>query len=177
MAREQVLPRYLATTSRSGETPVAASLTQTVLAGLVIAGFAVSGADPLAVMFTWLSTGGAVMLLALLVVACAAVNRFFATGQGTNDSVLVRRIAPISGCVLGFLLMAMMLANLGSLLGLAPGSRGWLLLPALAVAVLLAGLGWGAVMRAVRPAALAAVGRVVADPVTSPARRLGKLVM
>ena len=177
MAREQVLPGFLATTNRSGETPVAASLTQTVLAGLVIAGFALSGADPLGGMFAWLSTLGAVVLLGLLVVVCAAVLRFFATGQGGDDSVLVRRAAPVTGLVLGSLLMAMMLANLGALLGLAPGSRRWLLLPALAGAVLVAGLGWGVVLRLARPAVLAGVGRVVADPVSSPARRLGKLVM
>lgn len=179
MAREGVLPGYLATTSRSGDagTPVAASLTQTGLAGLVIAGFAISGADPLAVMFTWLSTLGAVLLLALLVVAAAGAHRFFATGQGTNDSVLVRQVAPVTGCVLGVVLMVMMLANLGSLLGLPPGSRRWLTLPALAVAVMLAGLVWGGLVRLVRPGTLADVGRVVADPVSSPVRRLSRLVM
>ncbi|MEU8075896.1 APC family permease [Catellatospora citrea] len=177
MAREGVLPGFLASTSRSGETPVAASLTQTSLAGLVIAGFALTGADPLGVMFTWLSTLGAVVLLALLVVASAAAHRFFASGQGGNDSVLMRRIAPATGFVLGLLLMVMMLANLGSLLGLPPGSSRWLLLPALAVAVLLGGLAWGGVLRVVNPAVLAGVGRVVADPVSSPVRRLSRMVM
>ncbi|WP_170213222.1 APC family permease [Catellatospora citrea] len=176
MAREAVLPGFLASTNRSGETPLAASLSQTALAGVVIAGFALLGADPL-VMFTWLSTLGAVTLLALLVVASAAAHRFFATGQGGNDSVVVRRIAPATGFVLGLLLMVMMLANLGSLLGLPPGSSRWLLLPTLVGAVLVAGLVWGGVIWLAKPAVLAGVGRVVADPVSSPVRRLGRMVM
>lgn len=179
MAREGVLPGYLATTSRSGDagTPVAASLTQTGLASVVIAGFAIGDADPLGGMFTWLSTLGAVLLLALLVLAAAAAHRFFAAGQGTDDSLAVRRIAPVTGCVLGAVLMVMMLSNLGSLLGLPPGSRRWVMLPALVLAVVVAGLAWGVLVRIFRPGALAEVGRIVADPVSSPVRRLSRLVM
>ncbi|GAA1381262.1 APC family permease [Catellatospora chokoriensis] len=177
MAREGILPARLATVSKAGDggTPAAASLTQTALAGAVLAGFAILGADPLTVMFTWLSTLGAVMLLALLVAASWAALRFFSSGQGANDSVWVRRIAPVCGSVLGALLIAMMLSNLGSLLGLPPGSRRWLIIPALVAATAAAGLVWGVVVRLTRPSSVAQVGRIVADPISSRVARLGRL--
>jgi len=179
MAREHVLPGGLAKVGRAGDggAPVAASLLQSGLAAAVIAGFAVSGADPIADMFTWLSTIGAVAVLSLLVVAAGAAYRFFATGQGTNDTVWARRVAPVGGCVLGALLMVMMLSNLASLLGLPPGSRRWWAIPLLIAATAAAGLVWAGVLRLARPASFGHIGRVVADPVSSPVARLRKLVM
>ena len=179
MAREGILPGGLARVSRRGDggTPMAASLLQSALAGAVIACFAVRAADPIVDMFTWLSTIGAVAILTLLVVAAGAAYRFFATGQGTNDSVWARRVAPAAGCVLGGLLMVMMLSNLASLLGLPPGSRRWWAIPLMVAATAAAGVVWAGLVRLAAPQAYAAAGRVVADPVSSPVARLGKLVM
>jgi amino acid transporter len=177
MAREGVLPARLATVGKTGDggTPVAASLIQTALAALVLAAFTAAGADPLAGMFTWLSTLGAVMLLTLLVAGSWAALRFHASGQGGADSVWVRRIAPVCGSALGAVLITMMLSNLGSLLGLPPGSRRWLAIPALVAATTAVGLIWAIVVRLTKPASIAQVGRIVADPVTSPVARLAKL--
>ncbi|GIH03407.1 amino acid permease [Rhizocola hellebori] len=178
LAREGVLPRFLTRVSKRGDggTPVAAALTQTTLTGLVIGGFALAGAEPLA-MFSWLSTIGALALLVLLVVGGGAAYGFFAKGQGTNDSIVVRRIAPVTGCVLGTVLLIMMMGNLGSLLGLPTGSQRWLTVPIVVIGVSVTGLAWGGLVRWLRPASAAAIGRIVADPVTSPVTRLGKLAM
>lgn len=179
MAREQVLPAVFGRVSQRGDggTPVGASLAQSAAALVVIAGFAVTGAEPMGQMFAWLSTIGAVMIVSLLVVASGAAYRFFATGQGANDSLWLRRVAPVSGCVLGGLLMAMMLSNLATLLGLPPESRRWLGVPALVVVAAIVGLLWGLGVKALRPSALSDIGRVVADPVSSTVARLRSLAM
>jgi len=179
MARERVLPPKLATVGEFGDrgSPVAASGLQSALALVVIVAFAMAGADPIRDMFAWLSTIGAVALLMLLVAAAPAAQRFFHTGEGAQESVVVRQVAPKLGAVLGVVLMATMLTNLASLLGLAPGSRRWWLAPAVVAATAVVGLGWGLVIRLVQRDSAERIGHVVADPVTSRVARFRDLVM
>lgn len=65
MAREAVLPTGLAGADSGARVsaPRGGSLAQTVTAAVVVAGFALAGADPVGQMFAWLSTLGALGLL------------------------------------------------------------------------------------------------------------------
>lgn len=156
MAREGVLPAGLLRVSRSGElvrggAPTGGSLLQSAVAGLVLTVVMVIGADPMAVLFAWLSTIASVGILSLLVATAVASLLWFARGDAPKLTPWTRWIAPGTGAVLGVLVLAMMVYNLGGLLSLPPGSRlGWLVL-AIVTGTALAGIVWGLLLRALRP--------------------------
>ncbi|GAA1370390.1 APC family permease [Catellatospora chokoriensis] len=179
MARERLLPPGLAAVSRSGMggAPRGGSLVHSASTLVLIGTFAYFDADPMATMFTWLSTIGAVTVLVLLVAASGAALRFFAHGYGAAEGVFVRQIAPMAGLVLGVLMIAMMLASLHSLLGLPTGSRLPLLVVALIVVVAAAGAVWGALLHRADPVRWGQVGRGVPHPLTADVSRLQTLEM
>jgi amino acid transporter len=178
MAREGVIPSGLAAVTRHGRggVPWAGSLVQSIIAAATITGFAVLGQAPM-VMFGWLSTIGAVTILALLVASAAATRRFFAQGHGAGEGAFVRQVAPTGGLVLGTLMLAMTLFNLNALLGLPPESRLALLVPALIVGTAVLGALRGATLRRKRPAVWEGAGRAVPHLVTADVSRLQSLEM
>ncbi|MDG4810505.1 APC family permease [Micromonospora sp. WMMD1120] len=152
MAREGVLPAALA---RSGSgtrvsAPVGGSLLQTGIAAVVVVVFAALHADPVATLFTWLSTLGALGLLCLLLAASVAA-------VGARNGVLSRVgagtsvIAPLCGVVLGAVVLGAMVVNVGSLLGAAEGSWSPFLLPLIIAGAALGGSLWAGVLRRSRP--------------------------
>ncbi|TYC22073.1 APC family permease [Micromonospora sp. MP36] len=152
MAREGVLPAALA---RSGSgtrvsAPVGGSLLQTGIAAVVVVVFAALHADPVASLFTWLSTLGALGLLCLLLAASVAAigaRRGLLSDVGVGTSV----VAPLCGVVLGAVVLGAMVINVGSLLGTAPGSLSPYLLPLIIAAAAIGGSAWAGALRRSRP--------------------------
>ncbi|HYN92791.1 MAG TPA: APC family permease [Pilimelia sp.] len=153
LGRERVLPQGLATvgSGMSGGAPTAGSLLQSGLAAVVVAVAAVAGADPLAVLFTWLAAIAAIAVLLLLVLVSAAALRFFRNGGGGNESAWTRVVAPVAGLVFGVAVLAVTVANLSSLLGVPAGSPLTVIVPGVVLAVGVGGLAWGAVLRRTQP--------------------------
>jgi amino acid transporter len=146
MGWDGVLPRWLARIGhgiRAGA-PMAASSTQSALTLSVIAVAGVAGVDPFTGLFVPASTLAAVGVLTVLTVSCAAAGRFFARGGGTRESWWTRRVAPALGVVCGGSVLGVVVANLHSLLGVAPGATSTWALPAVVglVALLGAGRAW-----------------------------------
>jgi amino acid transporter len=168
LAREQVLPTRLAAVSTGvrGGTPLAGSLLQSVAAAVVIAGFVWSGVDPMAVMFIWLSTLGAIGVMCLLVGASVAAYFFYRNGGGRNEGGLTRVVVPLAGAILGGLLVVFMFDNLGGLLALPPGSKWVWLLPGMVIVAAITGAIWGQLLRVVRPRVFARLGLGTPPPVT-----------
>ncbi|MEU5553372.1 APC family permease [Micromonospora sp. NPDC047793] len=166
MAREGVLPARLA--GAEGGTRVSAprggSLTQTVIAAVVVAGFAAAGADPVGQMFTWCSTLGALGLLSLLLAASLAALLAPPEVRGERAGVWEWRIAPVLGLVAGTVVLAAMILNVGSLLGAAPGSPYPLLLPTIIIAAAVAGGMWAQYVRQSRPEVYAGIGDGTPQP-------------
>jgi amino acid transporter len=174
MAREHVLPSRLAMVSHGthGGTPRAGSVVQSVFSAAMLTVFMAAGADPMAVMFTWLSAIGAVCVLSLLIASSLAARLWFAAGGGSQDGAFARLVAPVAGAVLGVLILAMTLANLTALLGTPPGSRWPWLVPVLIAAAVLAGLSWGGLLKVTRPAVWQQIGKGTPDPITVADHRL-----
>lgn len=152
MAREGVLPVALARTG-SGirvSAPVGGSILQTVIALLVVTAFAVAGADPVARMFTWLSTLGAMGLLSLLLLSSVAAMAYFSRMGAGRPSLLTTLFAPLAGVLLGAIVLGAMLINVDSLLGTEPGSWSPYLLPLTLTAATVTGLAWAAHLRRTR---------------------------
>ncbi|WP_245714637.1 APC family permease [Micromonospora inyonensis] len=161
MAREGVLPARLARASGGirVRAPRGGSLTQTGVATVVVGGFALVGADPMSVVFTWLSTLGAMGLLSLLLAASVAALRAPASVRGLRPGVWEWRLAPVLGVLGGLVVLALMVGNVGSLLGAAPGTRYPFLLPVILAATAVIGGVWAASLRRSRPEVYAGIGR------------------
>jgi amino acid transporter len=143
LSRERVLPAALGRIGRGAAAgaPVGGSLLQSSVALVVIVVCAAAGADPLATLFTQLSTLAAIALLTLMLVVCLAVLRFYRRGGGTNESTWVRVVAPFLGALALAAILATTVANLRAIAGVP-----WLI-PAIVVGCGLAGLVWGLVVR------------------------------
>ncbi|WP_432050197.1 APC family permease [Verrucosispora sp. NA02020] len=161
MAREQVLPARLAQpgTGTRVSAPRGGSLAQSTVAAVVVAAFALHGADPLAIMFTWLSTLGAMGLLGLLLIASVAATTAPAAVRGPRPGRWEWRLAPTLGVFAGSALLAAMVGNVGSLLGAAPGSPYPYLLPLILLGAAVGGGLWARHLRARRPDVYAGIGR------------------
>jgi amino acid transporter len=151
MAREGVLPHGLARTTSGTRVsaPVGGSLLQSVIALVVVAVFALAGADPVLTLFTWLSTLGALGLLCLLIAASIAAMAYFARGVRVNAWTSV--IAPLLGIVLGTVVLGAMVVNVDSLLGAEPGSLKPYLLPVIVSVAAIGGIVWASHLRRSRP--------------------------
>ncbi|MDI1462976.1 APC family permease [Catellatospora sp. KI3] len=177
LAREGVLPPALAKLSGGvrGGAPLAGSAVQSVVAAVVVTAFVLVGADPMAIMFTWLSTIGGMSVLVLLVLSALSARAYFARGGGSRESVLVRTVAPTLGAVTGFLVIVFMLSNLGALLGVSEGSRWPWIIPVLIAGAGVIGLAWGGGMRRSRPGVYQQIGRGTPNPLTVGDHRLEPL--
>ncbi|MFJ2087528.1 APC family permease [Micromonospora chokoriensis] len=161
VAREGVLPAALARTGSTARVsaPRGGSLTQTAVAAVVVGVFALTGADPVAVMFTWLSTLGAMGLLCLLVAASVAAMMAPASVRGTQAGAWEWRLAPALGVLGGLALLVLMVGNADSLLGAKPGSLYPLLLPLILAGFAVLGGVWAGHLRQARPEVYAGIGR------------------
>ena len=163
LGRERVLPRFLGRTGTRSGAPVAGSLAQTAMAAVVVVVFAATGRDPVADLFTWLSGMAAVGFVLLMTGTSAAVVGFF-RGRQTDESLWQRSIAPTLAVVLLGAVLFILVYNFDALL--APTNPSYLrwVLPGLVGLAAVAGLAWGAVMRASRPEFYAGIGRSAVQP-------------
>jgi amino acid transporter len=178
MAREGVLPAWLARTGARGHAegaPTGGSILQSATAFLVVALFAALGADPVTVLFTWLSAAGAIGILLMLVLISAGSIRYYRRGGGTSEGLLVTTVLPALGVVAGAGVLLVTVANLSSLLRVEGGSALQVVIPAAAVATVLAGALWAALLRSRRAPVLADVGRGRPDPLRVLDQRLKDL--
>ncbi|HEX6871649.1 MAG TPA: APC family permease [Micromonosporaceae bacterium] len=166
LSRERVLPSALGRIGRGTRAgaPIGGSLLQTAIAFLVIVASVLTGADPLAVLFTQLSAVAAIGVMVLMVAASLAALRFYRRGGGTNESSWVRVGAPTLALVAVGLILAVTVLNLDSMLGTAPGSPAVLILPGLVAGAGLGGLVWAWVVRRRRPATFRNVGLGEPEP-------------
>ncbi|MFI5497140.1 APC family permease [Actinoplanes sp. NPDC051859] len=172
IAGESVLPSRLAhSTSRTRVgAPVGGSVLQSVIAAATIVGFAVMGADPQATMFAWLSTLGAMGLLALLVAASLAARyHFYRLEPGQRPGGWWTAVAaPLAGVLCGLVVLVLIILNAGTQLGTAPGSWAPWLLPAAVLGAAVGGGMWAAWLRRNRPEVYAGIGGGSPDPYSVP---------
>jgi amino acid transporter len=164
IAREGVLPGWLAHTGRDvrAASPVAASWFQTGISVVVILGFAVFQADPMATLFAWFSTLGALALLALLILTSLSAIIALRHRGPESESVWTWLVAPLLGLAGGVVIFGEMLFNLGALLGPDNNVTRWVI-PAVVFAVALAGLIWAAYLRDARASVYQHIGRRLPD--------------
>jgi amino acid transporter len=156
LGREHALPPVFGRTSTSGA-PRAGSIAQTVIGLLVIAGFAVSGADPVVSLFYVASTSGALGILLLLFLAGVSVLGFFGADH-RGENAWRTRIAPALSLAGLAVMVALVLANFATLLGVEESSPLRWGVPAAFAITGLAGSAYGLALKARRRDIYAAIG-------------------
>jgi amino acid transporter len=156
LGREGVLPGALSRTG-SNNIPVTASLAQSATGLVVIAGFALAGAQPMQDLFFDLGTTGGYGLLLLYALTSVAVIAFFARNPG-RETMFSRLIAPAIAAVLLAGVAVLAVTHYSILLGVPPGSAAAWALPAGYGAVAALGLAWGLVLKIRRPLVYQTIG-------------------
>jgi amino acid transporter len=162
LAREHVLPAWLGHVgSRSGAgAPIGGSLLQSTVAIVVFGAFAVSHADPVATLFTWLSYVAAVGVLALMVATSVSVARYYRTPAvqwEPHETTWVRVTAPVLGATALAVVLGITVYNSSAVLSTNSTSL-TVVLPGIVAAVALVGLLWGAVLQRARPEIYQGIG-------------------
>jgi amino acid transporter len=159
LARERVLPVAMARTNRGGA-PVVGSLTQTAVAGTVLAGCLWWRVDPVSGLFFVASVVGGLGILLLLTTTSVAVVAYFARhpAEGADRETRWRRIVAPSAAAAALAVVSIATVVLfGELLGVTdPVAAAATPLAYLAVA--LAGVAWGRWLRRHRPDVYGRIG-------------------
>jgi len=158
LGREGVLPAAWGQTHPRTGAPLVGSITQSVLAILVLSAYAISGAEPLVFVFAWLTTIGGLGVLILMWAASASVIAFFVRNR-RGESVWRAYIAPFTAFLLLTVVLAATVIGFGELLQVSGDSPFQWLIPVLYTAVAAIGFVWALIMRAARPEVYAAIGR------------------
>ncbi|MFI5910864.1 APC family permease [Dactylosporangium sp. NPDC051541] len=158
LGRERVLPRIYGSAHPRTGAPIAGSVTQSVIALIVLILYFVTKTDPLVHLFAWMTVAGGLGVLMLMWATSAAVVGFFLRNR-RRENVWRARIAPLLAfLLLTFVLLATVI-GLGDLLQVDDDSPfNWLFSTIYALCALF-GIGWAAIMRGTRPDAYAGIGR------------------
>jgi len=179
LGRERVAAAWLGRTSLRTCSPVAASLTQTAVGGIVLVLWAVLGLDPLVHLFFYLGTSAGIGLLALITTCAIAVVSYFARDR-RGESIWSTRIAPILSVAALAGVLYLSILHFHTLLGVEKGSTLPVLVPILFAVLALLGAAWGAYLKWGRPEVYAGIGHGAkallvqdAEPAAEPAEVAG----
>ncbi|NKE61965.1 APC family permease [Lentzea sp. PSKA42] len=163
LAQDGVLPAWIGRVHPRYGSPYRASVVQTVLAMVVIIGFALAGADPVTGLLLWVNTPGVigiVVLQALTAVSCAVYflrrNRVASTPAALTAAVTSAVLLAVATYVL--------ISNVGLLTNAPAGVN--VVLVAIVPATLLVGGVFAVWLRSRRPETYARVGEGAELPTT-----------
>ncbi|MGH6907655.1 MAG: APC family permease, partial [Aestuariivirga sp.] len=164
LGREGILPQLLGGTHKSFRSPHTASVVQTVLAAVWVILFAVLNGfgDPLAQAFlgvyTLFAVLGTGLLLVIQAVVSIAIFNYFRKNGGGN--VLTTVAAPLLSFVVQLWLVYLLVSNLATFAGTSAFANA---IPHIALAIIVAGLIWGFVLKSSNRAAYDNIGHMVND--------------
>ncbi|WP_433615844.1 APC family permease [Dactylosporangium sp. CA-139114] len=158
LGRERVLPRIYGFAHPRTGAPIAGSVTQSVIALVVLILYFVTHTDPLVHLFAWMTVVGGLGVLILMWATSAAVIGFFLRNR-RRENVWRARIAPVMAFLLLSVVLAATVIGLGQLLQVPADSPFNWLFPTIYALCALFGIGWAAIMRGSRPDAYAGIGR------------------
>lgn len=173
MAREGILPKNLATTGRAPRTassPTGGSVLQSVLAIVVFGVFAITGANPITTLFTWLSAVAALAILLLCTCTSVAVIGYFRRNprEAAMETPWRRVFAPLLGSVLLAIVLVITVANIQSVLGSSSVAL-TIMIPGIVVIAAIVGVVWGSILKRKNPMVYQLIGAGAANPLEEPA--------
>ena len=163
LGREEVLPSGLSRVGARSGGPVAGSVSQSLLAAVVMLVFVLTGSDPILQFFTWLSGVAALGVVLLMAGTSAAVVGFFRT-RPRQATLWQRLVAPAAATAVLFAIVLLVIVNFDSLLGTDPTSPLRWILPGLVLLSAVAGAAWGVYLKVRKPAVYDGIGRTAMAP-------------
>lgn len=158
LGRQTLVWKPLGWTLPRRQTPWVASIVQSAMVGIVIAGFAVAHLDPFATLFTWATGIGTIGVIFSQLVAGIAIFVFFRRSN-VDKRVWNTVVAPVLAVVGLAAFFVLTLNSLDVLLGVT-GATAVVMLSLVFVA-LLAGMAYGLYLRFFVPAKYEVVGRAL----------------
>ncbi|GAB2738866.1 APC family permease [Salinifilum aidingensis] len=154
ITREGLLPRRLAAVHPRTQSPYVAGIAQSALALVVVAAFAIAGADPYRQLLIWVNTPGVFGIMLLQAVTAVSVVVFFRR-VSNSEGVWRTVLAPVLSAAA--MAAALVLATTHvELFTEASGAVNAVLLLVLPVTCAV-GVGWGLWLRRNRPASFAGI--------------------
>jgi amino acid transporter len=158
LGRQTLVWKPLGWTLPQRQTPWVASIVQSLMVGVVIAGFAIAGQDPFATLFTWATGIGTIGVILSQLVAGIAIFVFFRRSD-VDKRPWNTVIAPILAIIGLGAFFVLTLDSLDILLGVQGGTA--VLMLSLVFLALLAGMAYGVYLRFFAPSKYALVGQAL----------------
>ena len=154
IADEGMLPRRLGAIHPRTRSPYIAGIAQTVLAAVVVLGFALAGADPYTQLLIWVNTPGVLGILLLQVAAAVSVPIYFRR-TANSEGIWRTVVAPVVAAAGMLVALYLTLTHLSLLTGASDAVNR--VLAWSVVVVCLAGVAWAMWLRRRRANVYAAV--------------------
>jgi amino acid transporter len=163
ITKDGMLPSALGRIHPRTGSPYVAGIAQTVLAAVVVLGFALAGADPYFQLLIWVNSPGVLGIVLLQVAVAIAVPVFFGRIHHTENAWRTV-VAPVASAVGMIAALYLMIKYIALVTGASPTVNLVLILTVPVVCI--AGLAWALWLRRSRPEVYA---RVAADEAEAPA--------
>lgn len=158
LGREGLVPEALGRTHQAHLSPHMGSISQSVLALVVMSIFVIRDMDPTVTLFTWLTQLGTLAISFLMAFSALAVVLFFANNKGLEPNVWKSAIAPVLATI-GLLVVAVYATvKFGFLIGDPESVLAWLL-PALILVAAVVGIVSAVALRSREPETFERMGR------------------
>ena len=158
LGREGLVPAGLGRTHTKHLSPHAGSLSQSILAFVVVLIFVITGQDPVLALFTWLTQLGTLAIIVLMALASFAIVAFFAGRRDLDSNVLRTTDAPIVGGIAMTAVAIYAASQFGLLIGNPESPLRWIL-PALIIVAAIAGVVAALTLKTRSPELYAQMGR------------------
>jgi amino acid transporter len=158
LGREGLVPEQLGRTHAVHLSPHMGSMSQSILAFVVVLIFVVTAQDPVLALFTWLTQLGTLAIIVLMSLASFAVVAFFARHREFKESALRTTVAPIVGGVAMAAVAVYAASQFGLLIGNPDSPLRWIL-PALILVAAVAGVITAVTLKGRSPELYAQMGR------------------
>jgi amino acid transporter len=136
MGREGLLPAKMGETHGKHQSPHVGSLLQTGLAGVIVAIFVLTGADPVLALFSWLTNIATLCVMALMAATAFAVTRFFGRRQEMQWEPLNAVLLPMASGLILTAILVLAILNFQVLTGASP-TLAWSLTASLPLAAMI----------------------------------------
>lgn len=152
LGRERVLPAFLGRTA-TNNAPKWGSITQTILAGVVLAIYAAVDKAPIVHLFFWWTVLGGLGVLILMTATSVAVVWYFGRPENRRDAgIWSGFIAPVIASGALAYLLYLTLNKFDVLLGITDPASPWpVILPSLFGIAALVGITWAIIIKLTRP--------------------------
>lgn len=155
LAHDGLLPAAFGRTHPRFQSPAPAGTTQSILAAVVVAGFALAGADPVRHLLILVNTPGVLGVLLLLALTSVAVLAYFLRHRGVAGARVAMASSAL-GAVLLALILGVIVDKIALLTGAEPATNTALVV--VVPVILAAGLVWALTLKARKPQAYARIG-------------------